>query len=84
MFDKPKTRNLVLSVIENEWPLSVTGVTDKLNELNGSNFSIQAIKYHFDSLKAQHKLRTKKIGRNLVAWPIEMEKLRIIHDLMKV
>ena len=80
---KEKTRDLVLRAIENEWPLSVTHVMEKLNELNDSKFSLQSVKYHFDSLAENGSIRVKKIGRNLVAWPMEIEKLRMIHELLR-
>lgn len=80
---KEKTKDMVLKVIENEWPVSVTHVVEKLNEVAGSKFSLQAVKYHFDSLEKTGSIRIKKIGRNLVAWPTEIEKLRMIHELLK-
>lgn len=80
---KEKTRDLVLRAIESEWPVGVTHVVEKLNELNGARFSLQSIKYHFDSLAKKGDIRVKKIGRNLVAWPMEIEKLRMIHELLK-
>ena len=80
---KEKTRDLVLRAIESEWPLSVTHVMEKLNELNDSKFSLQSVKYHFDSLEKDGNIRIKKIGRNLVAWPMEIEKLRMIHELLR-
>lgn len=80
---KEKTRHLVLQAIESEWPASVSHVVGKLNEINGSKFSIQSVKYHFDSLSKKGDIRVKKIGRNLVAWPAEIEKLRMIYELLK-
>ena len=40
---KVKTSQLVLQAIESEWPASVSNVVDKLNEVNGSLFSLQSI-----------------------------------------
>ncbi|MBI2076139.1 MAG: hypothetical protein HYT72_02735 [Candidatus Aenigmarchaeota archaeon] len=80
---KEKTRDLVLRAIENEWPLSVSHVAKKLNETNGQKYTIQSVKYHFDSLAEKGDIRLKKIGRNLVAWPAEIEKLRMIHELLR-
>ena len=81
---KQKTRHLVLKIIEEEWPTNVSLVTEKLGHLNGAKSSIANVKYHFDQLHKHQKIRMKKIGRNLVAWPFEIEKLRIIHELLKV
>lgn len=77
----------VLHTISTNWPISVTGVAEKLGFLNGDEYSdrlaINAFKYHFDLLHRDGKVKVKKIGRNLVAWPAEIEKLRIVQELMK-
>ena len=72
----------VYNVIRETWPVHPSDVCRKLNlELNISNIS--KIKYHFDILRKKNKIKTKKIDRALVGWPSEIEKLRMIHDLMK-
>lgn len=44
LYNKPmKTGQIVLQIIENEWPASVTIVVEKLNEMIGSKFSLQSI-----------------------------------------
>lgn len=84
MSTKQKTRHMVLKIIEEEWPTNVSVVAEKLRQLNGTKTSIANAKYHFDQLHKHKQIKTKKIGRNLVAWPSEIEKLRIIHELLKV
>ncbi|MBI2005481.1 MAG: hypothetical protein HYS80_01840 [Candidatus Aenigmarchaeota archaeon] len=81
---KQKTRHIILEIIEKEWPVNVSIVSGKLKHLNGTSFTVANVKYHFDQLHKYKKIRTKKIGRNLVAWPSEIEKLRIIHELLRV
>lgn len=77
-----KLNNAVYELIRENWPVHPSDVCRKLNlELNVSNIS--KIKYHFDVLKKNNKIRTKKIDRALVAWPSDIEKLRIIHDFMR-
>ena len=72
----------VYRIIRESWPVHPSGVCRKLNlELNISNIS--KIKYHFDILKKNNRIRTKKIDRALVAWPVDMEKLRVMHDFMR-
>lgn len=78
-----KTRDLILRTIEEHWPISVSGVQEKINGTL-ENVTLQRIKYHFDKLKEEGKIKTKKIGGSLVAWPFEIEKLRVIHELLKV
>jgi hypothetical protein len=72
----------VLEIIKEQWPVHPSDVCRRLNlELNSSNIS--KIKYHFDILQKQEKIRTKKIDRALVAWPVGIEKLRVMHDFFK-
>jgi len=79
-------RNLqrtVLKIITDNWPVHVREVA-KLLDLDPLDISnVSKIRYHFKSLEKQEKIRTKKIGKALVAWPYEMEKLRIIHELIR-
>jgi len=72
----------VYEIIANNWPIHTTRVCEILNiEANSSNIS--KIKYHFDKLREQEKILTRKIDRALVAWPTEIEKLRVMHELIK-
>ncbi len=72
----------VYEIIKASWPTYPTGVCKELDlEPNVSNIS--KIKYHFGLLKKQNLISTKKIDRALVAWPKEIEKLRIVHELLK-
>lgn len=72
----------VYKIIKENWPIHPSEVCRKLN-LALSISNISKIKYHFDVLKKKNKIITKKIDRALVAWPTDIEKLRIMHDLMK-
>ena len=76
-----KLNTEVYRLIRENWPIHPSDVCRKLNlELNISNIS--KIKYHFDVLRKKNRIITKKIDRALVAWPTDMEKLRVIHDFM--
>ncbi|MFH0876192.1 MAG: hypothetical protein V1859_09720 [archaeon] len=71
----------VYHIISKKWPIHPSGVCRELEiPLNSSNIS--KIKYHFDILKKQNKIHTKKMDRALVAWPRDIEKLRIMHEMM--
>lgn len=76
-------RAAVLHQVQNEWPIHVRDVVKNLSwdPLDISNVS--KVRYHFNCLRADGKIRTKKIGRALVAWPMEMEKLRVISELLR-
>ncbi len=72
----------VYDIIRDTWPTYPTGVCKVLGlEPNVSNIS--KIKYHFGLLKKQGLINTRKIDRALVAWPKEIEKLRVVHELLK-
>jgi hypothetical protein len=72
----------VFQVIKEGWPIHPSGVCRKLKiEVNSSNIS--KIKYHFGLLHKAGKIHTKKIDRALVAWPSEIEKIRMIHEFIR-
>ena len=79
-------RNLrmeILNGIERNWPTHVKElVRDMGFEVDNTN--IKKFSYHVHELKRQEKVHIKKIGNALVVWPAEMEKLRFIHELLKV
>ena len=71
----------VYELISRKWPIHPSDVCRVLDiEPNSSNVS--KIKYHFDILEAQERISTKKIDRALVAWPLKIEKLRIMQELI--
>jgi hypothetical protein len=72
----------VYEIIEQDWPVHPSNVCRKL-EIPTSVVNIAKIKYHFDVLRKQNKIHTKKIDRALVAWPAEIERIRIMHDFLK-
>ncbi len=77
-----KLNSEVYKLIRENWPIHPSDVCRKLNlELNISNIS--KIKYHFDVLRKKNRINTKKIDRALVAWPTDMERLRVMHDFMR-
>jgi hypothetical protein len=72
----------IYEIIAKEWPVHATGVCRQLRiEPNSSNVS--KVKYHFDILRKTGKIRTKKLDRALVAWPVEIERLRVMQELIK-
>ncbi len=79
---KHKLRNEILDVVYRNWPIHASGICNQLS-LETSVANIAKISYHLKCLKKEGKLNLKKIDRALVAWPGEMEKLRIIHEMLK-
>ena len=79
-------REKIYSVIMDKWPTHVSEVARILEmfpEEDPENKStIAKVKYHFDQLAREHKINVKKIDRALVAWPVEVEKYRTLHEIL--
>lgn len=84
-----KLRNEIMKVIEEEWPVSVTGIAEHLGIFKrGMNEKkrkavIGKIIYHIKKLNEQEKINTKKIGKTVIIWPYAINKLKVMHELMK-
>jgi predicted transcriptional regulator len=73
----------ILERIESNWPTHVREIVRDLG-FETDNLNIKKFSYHIWKLEEQERVKVKRIGRALVAWPAEMEKLRVIHELLKV
>jgi len=89
LFKKAKKENInkktkkVLEVVCDRWPTNPAEVASILGD-NGKNKTLSAkYLYHFRRLKYMGLIEIKKTGNTYVAWPIDMEKLRMIHDLLR-
>ncbi|MBN2042380.1 MAG: hypothetical protein JW754_01085 [Candidatus Aenigmarchaeota archaeon] len=40
--------------------------------------------YHFNKLQKANLIKVKKIGNSYVAWPVDMEKLRVVHEILRM
>ncbi len=84
-----KTRDEIMNIVEKEWPVSVTEIAEHLGIFKrGMNekkrkAAIGRIGYHVKKLKEQEKIRTKIIGQTVIIWPVDIEKLRVLHEMMK-
>ena len=74
----------VLDAICKEWPANPVEVAKALGE-NGSSKTLSSkYLYHFRRLKQLELIEMKRTGNTYIAWPMDMEKLRVIHDLIRV
>jgi predicted transcriptional regulator len=74
-------RKNVLNIVERRWPVHIKELVRELDlEVNNSN--IKKISYHIKQLENAEKVRTKRLGKALIAWPHDMEKLRVIYELI--
>lgn len=72
----------ILKAIEDDWPIHTKEIILKLG-LESNNTSTKKISYHVQQLEKKGKIRTKRIGLALTAWPMEIEKIRIIHEMLR-
>ena len=74
----------VLEAICKEWPVNPQDVAKSLGE-NGSNKAMSSkYLYHFRKLKQMELIELKKTGNTYIAWPMDMEKLRVIREMLQV
>ena len=76
-------RQDILERIESNWPTHIKEIIRDLG-FEVDNTNIKKFSYHIRKLEQAERVRVKRIGRALVTWPTEMEKLRMIHELLKV
>ena len=73
----------VFKTICDKWPTNPLEVAKGHND-NGKVKSLSAkYLYHFKKLEKAELVYMKKIGNTYIAWPADMEKLRVIHELLR-
>lgn len=84
-----KTRDKVMIIIEDHWPVSVTEIARHLEifkkgmDEKKRKAAIGKISYHIKKLNEKEKIRTKKIGQAVIIWPHDIEKLRVVHEILR-
>jgi hypothetical protein len=76
-------REKIFEIICNKWPTYVRGVIEELGWDRENISNVTKVKYHFDQLARDGRIRVKRIDRALVAWPADVERLRVVHDFIK-
>jgi predicted transcriptional regulator len=77
-------RESIYDVIHAEWPTYPTEIAQKLELSPKTNKKdLLLVKYHVDQLAKEGRIRVKKIDRAMVVWTADMERLRVIHELIK-
>ena len=79
-----KLGDRVFDVIREDWPINISDICNELgfslSSEDDQKKSVSKISYHIKILEQKEKIRVKRIGRSVVAWPMHIEKLRIMHD----
>jgi repressor of nif and glnA expression len=73
----------VFNVIHSKWPINPAEVAEVLNDSGKEKTLSAKYLYHFKKLSKAGLIRMKRVGNTYIAWPVEIEKLRIIHDLLR-
>lgn len=76
-------REKIFEIISTHWPTYVRGVIEELGWERENISNVTKVKYHFDQLARIGRIKIKKIDRALVAWPSEVERLRVVHDFIR-
>jgi predicted transcriptional regulator len=77
-----RLRDSVLALIERNWPIHVRETIVLLNWDPQDITNVSKVRYHFKKLEESGKIKTKKIGRALVAWPAGIERMRNIYNML--
>jgi len=80
-----KSTNSVFEAINNKWPTNPLEIAQELGETPKGNVKRLSSKYvyHFKKLKKLGLIDMKKLGNTYVAWPMDMEKLRVLHEIIR-
>lgn len=73
----------VLEAISSRWPANPTDVALQLGEKGSTKKLSAKYLYHFKKLRDMELIQLKKTGNTYVAWPTDIEKLRVIHELVR-
>jgi hypothetical protein len=89
ILEEPKNKKLsrvssrVYQAVLSRWPINPLEVAEALgDEGNPKSLSAKYL-YHLKTLNKKKLIVIKKLGNTYVAWPNEIEKLRLIHELIK-
>lgn len=75
-------REEILRRIESNWPTHIKEIIRDLG-FEVDNTNIKKFSYHISRLESAEKIKVKRIGRAVVTWPTDMERLRVIHELLR-
>lgn len=76
-----KTRE-VYEVVRDDWPVNPVEVGRQLEGASDTPRLSAKYLYHFRKLEDAGLIRLRKVGNTYVSWPVEIERLRVIQDLM--
>lgn len=72
----------VFQAVHARWPINPLEVAETLGDKGEPKKLSAKYLYHFKKLNERKLIVMKKLGNTYVAWPAEIEKLRVINELL--
>ena len=77
------TRTKIEKFLHKNWPCNASQISEGLGFPKESRSKINLVTYHLKKMDTDGRVKLKKIGRNVVAWPIEIEKIRFLREFLE-
>ncbi|MEK6973131.1 MAG: hypothetical protein AABW72_03770 [archaeon] len=78
---------VILEIIKEYWPISALEIAEHMKENTKSREEKRKAStkysYYLKKLIEKHLLLSKRVGNSLIVWPIDVEKYRTIHQILK-
>jgi hypothetical protein len=73
----------VLKIIRERWPVNPLEVAKELGKAGGQKTLSARYLYHFKKLRSLELIHIKKLGNTYIAWPMDVEKIRFMHEMLR-
>lgn len=77
----------ILELVREYWPLSSLEIAEHFKEQISSREekkrASSKYSYYLKKLVGKRKVLSKRVGNALIVWPLEVEKYRTIHEILK-
>ncbi|MBI2675438.1 MAG: hypothetical protein HYX24_03200 [Candidatus Aenigmarchaeota archaeon] len=71
------------AAIGSRWPANSNDIAKELGEDGNAKAASAKYLYHFKKLERLDLIQMKRMGNTYVAWPTDIEKLRVIHEMVR-
>jgi len=73
----------VLEAIRHSWPTNPYEIAKRMDRGGDSKHVSARLLYHFRRLNDRGFIMMKKVGNTFIVWPSDIERLRVIHELVR-
>ncbi|MFH1978405.1 MAG: hypothetical protein ABIJ92_03705 [Candidatus Aenigmatarchaeota archaeon] len=80
---KDKKTKEVFEAIVSNWPANPVEVAGALDDEGKVKTLSAKYLYHFKKLEKLNKIQMKKLGNTYIAWPSDVEKIRVAHEILR-